>query len=135
LQKLKIIKQEHLPSCCSPEILEPAFKKLCNLRSIKVTLSTCLFINPPEFMQQVWAIPSTRRLPRAATRKRFTSLLTAVSSSPVISLKQLSHNRLAFEFFAQKPTLLSALERAFASLTTLILRLDHLHMTDNQETL
>ena len=135
--KLKLLKEEYLPQNCDQYLLTQAFRRLPNLRHITVSLTNCPFEEStcPELLSQIWGIPSTRLLPRVATTERFTSILTALSSSPIASLKTLSHDRLPFEFFAQKPLLISLLSTTFNALTSLSLTLDYSDMPNNLHSL
>jgi len=120
---VKVLNDQNLPTCCSQPRLASIFSSLPNLRSVSVTLMTCPFTRQhPDFLNEIWKIPSTRRLPRAATIERFTAILSSTSSQP---LQKLSHDRLPFEFFAQRPTLITTFSNAFRSLTSLSLALDY----------
>ncbi len=126
--------EQYLPRSCELEVLTEIFGSLPNLRTIEVTLMTCPFKeeNHPELLGQIWALPTTRLMPRVATTQRFTDILTALSSNlSVISVKSLSHDRLPFEFFAQKAIVISLLSTAFQSLTNLSLAIDYSDMPNN----
>jgi hypothetical protein len=127
-------KDLYLPKSCETDTLTRIFSRLPNLRSIEVTLTTCPFEEEghPELLKDIWKIPSSRLLPRVATAERFTNILMAVSSNvSIINIKNLSHDRLPFEFFAQKAILNSLLSVAFLSLTTLKLAIDYSDMRNN----
>jgi hypothetical protein len=131
---LKESKDLYLPKSCETDTLTRIFGRLPNLRSIEVTLTTCPFEEEghPELLKDIWKIPSSRLLPRVATTERFTNILTAVSSNvSTISIKSLSHDRLPFEFFAQKAIVNSLLSTAFLSLTKLKLTIDYSDMPNN----
>lgn len=131
--QIKADKDLHLPESCNKDFLQDVFKCLPNLRSISVTLMTCPFEEKhPELLKSLWAMPSTRHLPRVATTERFTNILLAVASNvSMISLKSLSHDRIPFEFFTQKQTLMSQFSTVFESLTTLDLAMDYSDMPNN----
>jgi len=132
--RLKKLKERYLPASCETDTLAEIFGRLPNLRTVEVQLTTCPFKEPghPELLKEIWRIPSTRLLPRVATTERFTNILTAISSNlSTISIKTVSHDRLPFEFFAQKPILISLLSTAFQSLTTLKLAIDYSNMPKN----
>jgi hypothetical protein len=131
---LKSLKEQHLPTSCDVDVLTKIFTSLPNLRSISVSLAICPFDEEegPELLREIWRIPSTRLLPRVATTERFTNILCAVASSTSInSVKSLSHDRLPFEFFAQKPIIISLISTAFQTLTFLSLVLDYSDMPNN----
>jgi hypothetical protein len=130
---LKESKELYLPKSCEPEALRRMFSRLPNLRSIEVTLTSCPFEEGhPELLKDIWKIPSSRLLPRVATTERFTNILTAVCSNmSTIRLQSLAHDRLPFEFFAQKAILNSLLSTAFQSLTILKLAIDYSDMPNN----
>ncbi|RDW58071.1 hypothetical protein BP6252_13482 [Coleophoma cylindrospora] len=120
---LKTLKEVYAPKVCDPSLLEDTFKQLQNLESIAVSLHNMPgFTN--ELFQGIWRFPTTRALPRVWTWERFTSILTAVSSSN-IQLKSLSHDRLPFEFFTQRPTVISQLSTTVTNLQFLSLQLDY----------
>jgi len=105
---------------------------LPNLESISVSLTTCPFQDPelyPETLRQIWTTPSARLLPRTATISRFMNLLTAITfASSISTIRTLSHDRLPFEFFDQRPlftSLISTSATAFQSLTSLNLTVDY----------
>ncbi len=118
---------------CDRRLLTSIFANLPNLRSISVSLMRCPFEDShPELLKNLWAMPSTRSLPRVATTERFTNILSAVASnSSTISLKSLSHDRLPFEFFIQKETLMSQFSTTFESLTSLSLAIEYSNMPNN----
>jgi len=129
-------KELYLPNSaesCNRELLTRIFASLPNLRSISVSLMTCPFEDDhPELLKNLWAMPSTRNLPRVATTKRFANILAAVASnSSIISLKSLSHDRLPFEFFTQKEILTSQFSTTFGSLTSLSLEIEYSDMPRN----
>jgi len=134
LQEQKSI---HLPRQCDPETLNRVFPRLPNLNTIEVSLMTYPFQDENEetsssLLEDMWRIPSTRLLPRAETKERFTNILTAVSSNlSNISIKTLSHDRLPFEFFAQNAMTVSLLSTAFQSLTALKLAIDYSDTPNN----
>lgn len=132
--QLKEEKERYLPTSCEIDTLTRIFGRLPNLRSIEVTLTTCPFEEEghPELLKDIWRIPSSRLLPRVATTERFTNILTAVSSNvSTIRINSLSHDRLPFEFFAQKAIVNSLLSTAFQPLTTLKLTIDYSDMPNN----
>jgi len=131
---LKENKDRFLPTSCETDTLTGIFGRLPNLRTLKIQLTQNPFFEEgqPELLKEIWRIPSTRLLPRVATTERFTNILIAISSNlSTISIKTLSHDRLPFEFFAQKPILISLLSTSFQSLTTLKLALDYSDMPNN----
>lgn len=117
------------------DVLTPIFEALVNVDCIAVTLMGCPFPEgdpDTELLRSIWGIPSTRLLPRVATTERFTNILTAVvTNSSSMTVKTLSHDRLPFEFFAQKAMVMSFLSTAFQSLTKLELALDYSDMPNN----
>jgi hypothetical protein len=117
------------------DVLTPIFGKLINLSSIAVTLMACPFPEGDpglELLRSIWGITSTRLLPRVATTERFSNILTAVvASSSSMTLRSLSHDRLPFEFFAQKSIVLNFLSTAFHSLTKLELAVDYSELPNN----
>ncbi|KAN0104445.1 hypothetical protein V8E51_010190 [Hyaloscypha variabilis] len=132
--QLKEDKERYLPTSCEIDTLTSIFSRLPNLRSIEVTLTIFPFeeADHPELLKDIWRIPSSRLLPRVATTERFTNVLTAVASNvSIISIKSLSHDRLPFEFFAQRAIVNSLLSVAFQSLTTLKLAIDYSDMPNN----
>ena len=129
----KALKSQYLPNCCAEPRLTSIFRSLPNLKSLNVTLMTSPFSNQDaDFLGEIWKIPSTRLLPRVATTERFTAILSSLSSSP---LQSLSHDRLPFEFFAQKPPLITTFARAFRTLTSLNLTLDYSDMPNKLHTI
>ncbi|CZR62442.1 uncharacterized protein PAC_12339 [Phialocephala subalpina] len=131
---LRAQKERYLPGSCDKDALNEAFGKLPNLKSIEVSLMTCPFQEDdhPEMLKEIWGIPSTRLMPRVATTERFTSLISAVGANiETIGIESLSHDRLPFEFFAQRPTLVSHMSGAFKSLTNLSLAIDYSDMPNN----
>ncbi|KAE8443819.1 hypothetical protein EG329_001326 [Mollisiaceae sp. DMI_Dod_QoI] len=131
---LKAQKERYLPNACDKEVMTRVFGLLPNLKSIDVSLMICPFQEDghPEMLKEIWVIPSTRLMPRVATTERFTSLVTAVASNvSTISIESLSHDRLPFEFFAQRPTLISLMSEAFQSLTSLNFVIDYSDMPNN----
>lgn len=130
--KIKALKDCHLPSCCAEPRLTTIFHSLPNLRSVHVTLMTCPFTHKDaDFLGEIWKIPTTRLLPRVATTGRFTAILSSLAG---VRLGSLSHDRLPFEFFAQKPSLVALCGDAFRSLTRLSLTLDYSDMPNNLHT-
>jgi hypothetical protein len=132
--QIKEEKERYLPTSCETNTLTTIFGRLPNLMSIEVTLTTCPFEEEghPELLKDIWRIPSSRLLPRVATTERFTNVLTAISSNvSTIRIENLSHDRLPFEFFAQKAIVNSLLSTAFQSLTTLKLAIDYSDMPNN----
>ena len=130
---LKAQKEQYMPLACIPELLDPAFKNLPNLRKVDVSLATCPFPgenDETELWCQIWRIPSTRLFPRVATTERFTNLCTAIIGSPA-RVEELSHDRLPLEFFAQKPIIISLVSTVFLPLTKLSLGLDYSDMPNN----
>ncbi|RFU36265.1 hypothetical protein B7463_g129, partial [Scytalidium lignicola] len=129
--KMKTQKEEFARNVCDPGLLKGAFSKLENLRSIAVTLAACPF--PSELLQQVWRIPSSRALHRVLNTERFTSILSALAStSPILPITSISHDRLPFEFFAQGMSLLSSIiDPVFRGLKKLSLSLDYSEMPNN----
>jgi hypothetical protein len=126
-------KEKHGERACAPDLLDPAFRNLPNLKKVEVTLATCPFPEDDERMEllcQIWNIPSTRLLPRVATTERFTNLLSALCWSPS-TIRSLSHDRLPFEFFAQKSMTISLISTNFMQLTSLSLVLDYSDMPNN----
>jgi hypothetical protein len=123
----KALKEQYLPRVCDLALLTEAFSSLSNLRDISVSLTNFPFPSTdcPELLSQMWRIPSTRLLPRIPTTSRFTSLLSAISISPHLTIQTLSHDRLPFEFFAQNRPLISSISPAFTHLTSLALTLDY----------
>lgn len=131
---LRAQKERYLPGSCDKDALEEAFNFLPNLKRIEVSLMTCPFQDDdhPEMLKEIWGIPSTRLMPRVATTERFTSLVSAIGSSlETITIESLSHDRLPFEFFAQRPNLISHMAGAFNSLTNLSLAIDYSDMPNN----
>ena len=119
-------KGKYMPSACSRALLEPALKKLPNLRTVEVSLATCPFpeIEEMELLRQIWNIPSTRLLPRASTMGRFKALLAALAASPA-TISELSHDRLPLEYFQQHHRTISIACTVFKPLTSLSLTLDY----------
>ncbi|TAQ91233.1 hypothetical protein B7494_g417 [Chlorociboria aeruginascens] len=120
--QLKPLIEEFLPQACDEDVLTAVFKALRNMKEVKVVLMECPFDN--ELLKSIWKIPSTRLLPRVATTERFTAVFTALSRSHCL-LKALSHDRLPFEFFAQKPRVMEMVQPGFEHLETLDLSLDY----------
>ena len=131
---LRALKEACMPAACAPALLGPALKNLPNLRTVEVSLARCPLPESDartELLRQIWGIPSTRLLPRVATTERFTNLLAAVVGAPAARVEALSHDRLPFEFFAQKAMLVSFLSMAFVPLVRLSLVLDYSDMPNN----
>ncbi|KAH8804846.1 hypothetical protein F5884DRAFT_735516 [Xylogone sp. PMI_703] len=124
-------KEEYAENVCKPALLRSVFSKLDNLSSIAVTLATCPFSN--ELLHQIWRIPSSRALHRVLNTERFTSILSAlVETRPALPVTSLSHDRLPFEFFAQRMTLLSSIvDPVFKGLKKLSLSLDYSELPNN----
>jgi hypothetical protein len=126
-------KEEYMPSACTPELLDPVLKNLPNLRKVEVSLARCPFPEEDEeteLLRQIWNIPSTRLLPRVATTERFTNLLSAISGGSA-RVEELSHDRLPFEFFAQKVMHISLASTVFIKLERLSFVLDYSDMPNN----
>ncbi|KAF8863274.1 hypothetical protein BDZ45DRAFT_702598 [Acephala macrosclerotiorum] len=131
---LRAQKERYLPGSCDIHALNEAFGLLPNLKNVEVNLMTCPFQEDdhPEMLKEIWGIPSTRLMPRVATTERFTSLVSAIgSNTSTIRIESLSHDRLPFEFFAQRPVLISHMSGAFKSLTNLNLAIDYSDMPNN----
>jgi hypothetical protein len=131
---LKEDKDLYMPTSCELDMLTGIIGRLPNLSSIEVTLKTCPFQEKatPELLGDIWQIPSTRLLPRVATTERFTNILTAISFNlSIVGVNTLSHDALPFEFFAQKPSLISLFSTTFQPLTTLKLAIDYSDMPNN----
>lgn len=132
--ELRARKERYLPGACDGEILLATLGHLPNLKSIEFSLMTYPFQEDdhPEMLREIWNIPSTRLMPRVATTERFTNLISAVASNTdTLSITNLSHDRLPFEFFAQRPSSIIHMSEAFASLTTLNLDIDYSDMPNN----
>ncbi|KAF4619060.1 hypothetical protein G7Y89_g14785 [Cudoniella acicularis] len=132
--ELRELKDQYLPEFFDFDRLVKIFSGLSNLESLEVTLMTCPFQEEthPYLLKDIWGIPSTRLLPRVATTERFTILLTALASNiSIISLKSVSHDRLPFEFFAQRLILIEQFSLVFRSLTSLKLTIDYSDMPNN----
>ncbi|KAH8592896.1 hypothetical protein B0O99DRAFT_596721 [Bisporella sp. PMI_857] len=126
---LKVLKEMHLPDCCEESRLARIFASLPNLIAINVTLMTYPFSSSSSSsLEKIWAIPSSRLLPRVATNERFTAILSSLTTS---RLHTLTHDRLPFEFFAQKAQLISLFASVFQPLTTLNLALDYSDMPND----
>jgi hypothetical protein len=126
-------KESCMPLACTPDLLDPALKNLSHLKRVEVSLAKCPFPENDErteLLRQIWNIPSTRLLPRVATTERFTNLLSALASSPS-TVMELSHDRLPFEFFAQKAMVISLISTTFLPLKSLSLVLDYSDMPYN----
>lgn len=126
-------KDRYLPSSCDCQILTDIFKRLPNLRSINVTLMENPFEQKhSELLRGLWSMPSTRHLPRVATTERFTDILAAVAANRyTLSIKTISHDRLPFEFFAQKESRFTLLYPIFETITHLNLAIDYSDMPNN----
>lgn len=126
-------KDQYLPNSCDPQFLTLVFGGLPNLRAVEVSLMENPFQEEhPELLRDLWTMPSTRNLPRLATVERFTDILAALGANSVtVSIKTLSHDRLPFEFFVQKESIMSLFSPVFRSLTTLNLALDYSDMPNN----
>ncbi|KAG9249312.1 hypothetical protein BJ878DRAFT_475716 [Calycina marina] len=161
---LKALKDRHLPTSCSPERLRSIFSSLPNLHTLDVTLRACPFTtDDTAFLSQIWTIPSTRLLPQVATTERFTAILcclkppsedtpssltlskddsttwsqeekTSTGFSVPVPLKHLTHDRLPFEFFAQKLSLINTFCTIFTTLECLSLTLDYSELPNNLHT-
>jgi hypothetical protein len=126
-------KEKHMPLACSSELLVPALKNLPKLKKVEVSLATCPFPKNDErteLLRQMWSIPSTRLCPRVATTERFTALCSALVGSPA-RVEELSHDRLPFEFFAQKSITISFISTVFLTIRKLSLVLDYSDMPNN----
>ena len=129
----KAEKEKYMSLACSPSLLEPALGNLSNLKKVSYSLATCPFPEHDErteLLRQIWNIPSTRLVPREATTERFTALCSAIVGSPS-QVEELSHDRLPFEFFAQKTITTSLASAVFSPLTKLSLCLDYSDMPNN----
>lgn len=126
-------KDQYLPISCERESLMRVFGGLSNLRVVEVSLMENPFQEEhPELLRELWTMPSTRNLPRAATTERFTNILAALgANSSTVRIKTLSHDRLPFEFFVQKESTMSLFSPVFESLTTLTLAMDYSDMPNN----
>jgi hypothetical protein len=133
--QLKANKENHLQASCKEDTLTGIFHELPNLQEINVSLMTCPFetnSGVPDLLHEIWRIPSTRLLPRVETTERFTSIMLGLSNNlTTLALKTLSHDRLPFEFFAQKPRLIETFSQVFCTLTTLNLAIDYSDMPNN----
>lgn len=125
-------KEQFAETVCNSALLKEILPNLGNLESIAVTLATCPFSN--ELLQQIWRIPSSRALHRVLNTERFSAVLSClVSASPTVCITSLSHDRLPFEFFAQRETLLSSIvDPVFKGLKKLSLSLDYSAMPNNR---
>jgi hypothetical protein len=126
-------KESCMSFACTPDLLDPALRNLSNLKKVEVSLAKCPFPENDErteLLRQIWNIPSTRLLPRVATTERFTNLLAAIAGSPS-TVMELSHDRLPFEFFAQKAMIVSLASTVFIPLTSLSFVLDYSDMPNN----
>ncbi|KUJ10241.1 uncharacterized protein LY89DRAFT_700775 [Mollisia scopiformis] len=131
---LRAQKERYLPTACDKDALMEILSLLPNLKTVEVSLMTCPFQEDehPEMLKEIWGIPSTRLMPRVATTERFTNLVSALASNITIaSIKSLSHDRLPFEFFAQRPATIHHMSGAFRSLTSLSLAIDYSDMPNN----
>lgn len=131
---LKAQKERYLPNACDRDVLNGVFGSLPNLKNVDVSLMAFPFQedNHPEMLKEIWSIPSTRLMPRVATTERFTNLVGALASNlSTASIKSLSHDRLPFEFFAQRSTSIWHMSGAFRSLTSLYLAIDYSDMPNN----
>jgi len=126
-------KDQFLPNSCNRECLTHIFRQLPNLRTIRISLMANPFQEDhPELLQDLWSVPSTRHLPRVATTERCTNILAALAAnSSTISIKNLFHDRLPFEFFAQKESTMSLFAPVLECLTTLDLAIDYSDMPNN----
>lgn len=129
----KAEKEKYMSLASSFHLLDRALSHLSNLKRVSVSLSTCPFPEnheKTELLRQIWNIPSTRLLPRVATTERFTALCSAIVGSPA-RVEELSHDRLPFEFFAQKAITISLVSTVFLPITKLTLCLDYSDMPND----
>ncbi|CZT49061.1 uncharacterized protein RSE6_09843 [Rhynchosporium secalis] len=126
----KQLTDKYLPSSCDDETLTDIFAHLPNLTSLSISLMYCPFpeTDPqiPNLLADIWRFPSTRLLPRVATVERMFSITKAISANaPTLLIKNLSHDRLPFEFFSQNPKKVAVIASAFRNLTSLTLHMDY----------
>ncbi|ESZ99136.1 hypothetical protein SBOR_0546 [Sclerotinia borealis F-4128] len=126
--KLKSLREEYAPWMCDQTILSEVFRSLPNLSALSVSMVNFPLPNEPELalLASIWKIPSTRLLRRELTKERFTNVLSSLLPSVEnLKLKNLSHDCLPFEFFAQNKTLIESMTPIFHKLTDLRLVLDY----------
>ncbi|KAI9645641.1 hypothetical protein NHQ30_006383 [Ciborinia camelliae] len=124
---LKHSREQYTSWMCNPDVLSEAFRSLPNLSALSVSMTNFPLPNDPELalMESIWKIPSTRLLRRELTTERFTIiLLSLLPSVEDLKFRNLSHDALPFEFFAQKQIPFESMTPIFHNLTRLRLVID-----------
>jgi hypothetical protein len=104
------------------DYLIPSFINLPNISKISVSLDKCPFEEP--LLRRIWHISSSRRIPREFTVERFIKILRAAFAANT-NLKEMSHDRLPFEFFNCSPRHMQEVRPAFTRLVDLRLVCDY----------
>ncbi|KAF7863190.1 hypothetical protein EAF04_007273 [Stromatinia cepivora] len=128
---LKRLREEYTPWMCDPDILSEVFRSLPNLSALSISMASFPLPDEPELalLASIWKIPSTRLLRRELTKERFTIILfSLLRSIGDLEFRNLSHDFLPFEFFAQNRALFGSMTPIFHNLTDLRLVLDYNNM-------
>ncbi|CAD6449421.1 5c0b10e4-8fd3-41fe-856f-66c9ae9eb7d6-CDS [Sclerotinia trifoliorum] len=135
---LKPLREEYTPWMCDPDILSEVFRSLPNLSALSISMATFPLPDEPELalLASIWKIPSTRLLRRELTKERFTIILfSLLRNIGDLKFRNLSHDFLPFEFFAQNKALFVSMAPIFHNLTDLHLVLDYTDMPSDLDTL
>lgn len=125
---LRVSSLEYTHLICDLKILSEAFRSLPNLSSLSVSMTNFPLPSEPvlAILERIWDIPSSRLLRRELAKERFTNILSSILPSVEnMKLKNLSHDRLPFEFFAQNKRLMRSMIPIFHNLTDLRFVLDY----------
>lgn len=117
--QVEFLKESYADTYCEHELLMQTIGNLPRLSAIDVSMLRCPFKD--DLWQLIWHIPTTKALPRAATMRRFRSILSAAVSKAITSL---SHDRLPFEFLVPEEGNLNVACKVCSGLQILRLGLD-----------